>query len=127
MKVKKAKKGFTLIELISVVAIILILALIALPSLSGYKEKARTSQTVASAKIVLNAIETYNAEAADKIDESQDVKELLKTDKLNNYIKKGDREKFSTQLGENTNVETLRNFVDTNGKAGDIVTKTSVK
>ena len=60
--INKKQRGFTLIELISVVAIILILALIALPSLSGYREKADRSKAVASAKILLNAAETFNAQ-----------------------------------------------------------------
>ena len=127
MKVKKAKKGFTLIELISVVAIILILALIALPSLSGYKEKARTSQAVSSAKIVLNAIETYNAEKTPAISEESTIQSIMENankdnveGKLDNYLKKGDQIKFLDQMNNSKTVSDIRKFVDSNGKLDDI-------
>jgi type IV pilus assembly protein PilA len=59
----KNKKGFTLIELIAVIAILGILAAILVPNITGYIEKANVSKAVSDAKVVLNAVDAYNAEA----------------------------------------------------------------
>lgn len=132
MKKQKTKKGFTLIELLAVVAIILILALISLPSLTGYKEKANSSQAVASAKVLLNAIDTYNAASggdvgsngnvADTITDTHKVSRVLEKDHnyVDSYIKEQEQSKLRKLISDNVDVEDLRNFVAENGKSQDV-------
>lgn len=50
MKKNMAKKGFTLIELIIVIAILGILAMVAIPKFANYRESARISADIATAK-----------------------------------------------------------------------------
>lgn len=62
MKKNKKRKGFTLIELIAVIAILGILALIIVPRVSGYTKTAKDNATIANCKIIVNAVEVYNAD-----------------------------------------------------------------
>lgn len=59
---KKKKKGFTLIELIAVIAILGILAAIAVPNINGYTAKARRATALSDAKLIVNAVDAYNAD-----------------------------------------------------------------
>lgn len=59
-KLRKNKKGFTLIELIVVVAILAILAAVAVPNFIGMSERALTATEIAAAAEVANAINIQN-------------------------------------------------------------------
>jgi type IV pilus assembly protein PilA len=61
LKLKKNKKGFTLIELIVVVAILAILAAIAIPSFIGLQDTAKTSVMHANSATIASAINVHNA------------------------------------------------------------------
>lgn len=61
-RLKKNKKGFTLIELIVVIAILGILAAIAIPRFSGFQASAAKRAVEAEARTVASAVEAYNAE-----------------------------------------------------------------
>ena len=61
-KVRKNKKGFTLIELIVVIAILGILVLLAAPRFLGYIRDANVAAMQADAKVLSNAALVYNIE-----------------------------------------------------------------
>lgn len=61
-KMKKNKKGFTLVELIVVLVILAILAAIAVPTFNGYINKAKEKQSAAEARSILLAADTVVAE-----------------------------------------------------------------
>lgn len=62
-RLKKNKKGFTLVELIVVLVILAILAAIAIPTFNGYIKKAREKTVSTEARTVLLAADSLIAEA----------------------------------------------------------------
>lgn len=66
-KRKRKRKGFTLIEVIAVIAILGILGFILVPKVAGYQVKAQKSNYQSSAKVMINAIKAYNADATTAI------------------------------------------------------------
>jgi len=65
-RLKKAKRGFTLIEVIVVIGILAILSALAIPSVAGYIENSKAQTNVANAKMIYNAGEAYLASNSDK-------------------------------------------------------------
>lgn len=62
MKIRKIKKGFTLVELIVVIAILGILAAVIVPRFTGFQSKARGTQALVTAKQVATAIDAWQTE-----------------------------------------------------------------
>jgi type IV pilus assembly protein PilA len=87
-KIKKTKKGFTLIELIAVIAILAILGAVLVPRIAGYQAKAERSNIQSGAKTIVHAIQAYNADK--RTDNEGDVKQGEKvkdTDTVKNAVK----------------------------------------
>jgi type IV pilus assembly protein PilA len=61
-KLKKSKKGFTLVEIIVVLVIIAILAAIAIPAMVGWIDKANEKAVYAEARTTLLAAQTLASE-----------------------------------------------------------------
>ena len=62
-RLKKSKKGFTLVEIIVVLVIIAILAAIAIPAMTGWIDKANQKAILAEARTVLMAAQTLASES----------------------------------------------------------------
>lgn len=73
MKMKKVKKGFTLIELIAVIAILGVLAAIVVPKMTGYSDSARLQREKSNAQSILNEVEIYNSTASTAIADTVDM------------------------------------------------------
>jgi type IV pilus assembly protein PilA len=69
LKLKKKKKGFTLIELIVVVAVLAILAALAVPQFIGMQDRARDGVYTANASTIAGAINIYNASVPTTVDQ----------------------------------------------------------
>lgn len=68
-KLKRSKKGFTLVEIIVVLVIIAILAAIAIPAMTGWINKANEKTIMAEARTVLLAAQTLASESYGKGEE----------------------------------------------------------
>lgn len=78
MKLKsKKKKGFTLIELVAVVAILAILAAVLVPSVGGYITRSRKAAVITQCREFVNAVETYDLTAKNKIEKTKKVSDLV--------------------------------------------------
>lgn len=82
MKAIQKKKGFTLIELMAVIAIIAILAAVLVPTVSGYIDRSKKTALIAEIRSAVNAVETYNVTAIDKIPTTETVGELVAADSV---------------------------------------------
>ncbi|GFP77568.1 prepilin-type N-terminal cleavage/methylation domain-containing protein [Clostridium fungisolvens] len=71
-RLKKKKKGFTLIELIIVIAIIAILAAIAIPSFTQIREKSKVKVDEASSDTIKKAVITLLTDGTIKQDSATD-------------------------------------------------------
>lgn len=70
MKLKRNKKGFTIVELVIVIAVIAILAAVLIPTFANVSEKAQQSAAMQAAR---NEYEVYLAEYAQDLDGEQDL------------------------------------------------------
>lgn len=61
LKIRKNKKGFTLVELIVVVAVLAILAAVAIPTIIGLNDKATAAVEKSNAATICSAINVHNA------------------------------------------------------------------
>ncbi len=59
-KIKKNKKGFTLIELIVVIAIIAILAAVAIPNYIKIQERADKNVIISNASVIATSVNAHN-------------------------------------------------------------------
>jgi len=66
----KNQRGFTLIELIAVISILGILAALVVPRVGDYTQRARIAKAKGEINILKNAIERYNAEHNNTLNES---------------------------------------------------------
>lgn len=71
MKIKR--KGFTLIEVLSVIAILGIIMSIVVPRIGNYNKSAKKAMFLSNAKTIMTAIELYNVEEEDLIDDSDTI------------------------------------------------------
>lgn len=62
MMKKMNKKGFTLVEIIVVLVIIAIMAAFAIPAYTGFVDRAKQSETLATGRVILVAAQTAAAE-----------------------------------------------------------------
>lgn len=115
---KSIKKGFTLIELIAVIAILAILGAILVPNVLGYRTKAEKSNIQSSAKTLIRAIDTYNADKSKESDQIGDGSGNMKyTDGLASLNSTGviTSSKIPTAIdgtGEVSNVAALNQVAD---------------
>ena len=72
-KQSKKKKGFTLIELIAVIAILAILGAVIVPNIISYMDKSKRTNVISSCKVIVNAVEAYNADAAAPIPDTDTI------------------------------------------------------
>jgi len=116
-KIKKTKKGFTLIELIAVIAILAILGAVLVPRIAGYQAKAERSNIQSGAKTIVHAIQAYNA---DKRNEDK-----------NNAVKQGEKVKDTDTVANAVKVVNGEisgsDVISTNDKTYTMLEKLNVK
>lgn len=66
MKKKMNRKGFTLVEIIVVLVIIAIMAAFAIPAYTGFVDRAKQSEVLASGRVILVAAQTAAQETYSK-------------------------------------------------------------
>lgn len=76
LKIKKADKGFTLVELMIVIVIIALLIGIAIPTYMIQVNKAREASTETEMKNISTALETYFAELMEYPDTNEELTEF---------------------------------------------------
>lgn len=100
---KKARnqKGFTLIELIAIIAILGILSLLVVPKVTDYTKKAKVSKAKANLVILKNAIERYNIEHEDTLEDELDEDITFAEDDLQKLLtKKTDKDGDVSDTGK---------------------------
>ena len=95
-KIRKKKKGFTLVELMAVVAIIAILAVVLVPTVSGYINRSKKVAIVSQVRIALGAVETYNATASTPIADTKTVSDAVTAIGDNEILMKDDVDRILT-------------------------------
>ena len=77
IKLRKNKRGYTLVELMVVVTIMIILATASTPVFTGYVKKAKTSEYLSGCRAVYMAAESYFIEYSGRNSEDIDPEHLV--------------------------------------------------
>jgi len=111
MKKKMNKKGFTLVEIIVVLVIIAIMAGFAIPAYTGYVDKAKQSEVLATGRAVLVAAQTAGQEAYSLDNLAASVSTTVGSDAEtvgeNIVLLAGTTAKFSVTIGSDGIVDSL--------------------
>ncbi|MCX7885183.1 MAG: type II secretion system GspH family protein [Caloramator sp.] len=110
---KNKNKGFTLIELLSVIAILGIIMSIVVPRIGNYNKSAKKATYLSNAKTIISAIELYNVESDELINDSDKIESVK--EKL--FPKEKDKKKYLNSWPEDfpsgvEKVEDLKKFIE---------------
>ena len=115
IKLKKKKKGFTLIELVAVVAIMGILATIFVPKITGYMNEAKKTRVMDQARKVVMAVDTYEMKQ-NKAFSGSKVSDVISNNITKEYLGGSSitLENTLPNLKADMNISDCRNIIESN-------------
>ncbi len=115
IKLKKKKKGFTLIELVAVVAIMGILATIFVPKITGYMNEAKKTRVMDQARKVVMAVDTYEMKQ-NKAFSGSKVNDVISNNITKEYLGGSSitLENTLPNLKADMNISDCRNIIESN-------------